>query len=238
MKEVIETRQYNSHQIATAFHDAGSQYVVVFCHGFRGVAEGPNRLFVRAARKLAAKGVSSLRFDQYGSGNSEGDFRDSSFNDWIKTTRLITHDYLQRGYKVALFGQSMGAATVICVGADTPEVVAAVAWVPDPNVDEIELPDSGYDEEGGQLVQVSFWQEAHTANVAEKLHAITAPMYIVQCTDDEYVSPENRQAVQKNAQPNHHVETFSGYKHSAWTYNQAEDIIDRSVDFLVNSFQL
>jgi len=222
--------------IAVAHHDAGSKRVVLFCHGFRGTAIGPNRLFVSAARRLEAAGISSLRFDQFGSGDSDGDFIDSSFDDWIATTRSLTADFLGKGYAVALLGQSMGAATVIAVGAELPDIAAVVAWVPDPNVEDFEFPDAGYLEEGGQRVQAAYWQEAHDARVAERLAKLKAPALIVQCTDDEYVDAANRQAISDNALPHHTVVTYPGYGHSNWTYAQAEEVLTNSVNFIIESF--
>lgn len=233
----VQTKGYNGHIIATAFHNAGGKNVVVFCHGYRGMSVGPSRHFVRAAEKLARQGISSLRFDQYGSGNSEGDFYNSSFNDWVVTTKTIVDDYIGQGYRVALFGQSMGGATVICVGADTPALAAMVAWVPDPNVDTFRDLKSEFIEEGGQRVKVAYWLEAHEARVADKLRSIKAPAYIVLCTADEYVDQQNRDAITNNAQSNHQVDIFDGYPHSSWNYDQADDIVNKSVDFLVRSFK-
>lgn len=79
MKEITQDQNFNGHRIATAFHDANTKSIVIFCHGYRGTNAGPNRFFVTVAHQLAEQGISSLRFDQYGSGNSEGDFFDSSF---------------------------------------------------------------------------------------------------------------------------------------------------------------
>lgn len=233
MEEIIQNQNFNGHRVATAFHDADSKSIVIFCHGYRGTSAGPNRFFVTAARQLAKQGISSLRFDQYGSGNSEGDFFDSSFIDWIETTKVISENYLKQGYRVALFGQSMGGAIVMVVGSELPNLSAIVAWSPDPNVDKFVAPENGIIEESGQIVQVRFWQEAHDAKVADKLSSIKTPMYIVQCTADEYVDEQNRNAIYKNAQPNHKVENFEGYSHSKWTYEQSKEIIDRSVNFLV-----
>lgn len=233
MKEITQNQNFNGHLISTAFHDADSKSIVIFCHGYRGTNAGPNRFFVTAARQLAKQGISSLRFDQYGSGNSEGDFFDSSFLDWIKTTKAVAEDYLNQGYKVALFGQSMGGAAVIAVGLELPNLSAIVAWSPDPNIEKFIAPENGIIEESGQIVQARFWQEAHDVKVADKLSSIKIQMYIVQCTADEYVDDQNRNAIAENAQPNHKVENFEGYSHSKWTFAQAKEIIDRSVNFLV-----
>lgn len=230
-----QTRKYNGHDIATAFHDARSNKIVIFCHGYRGTSVGPSRFFVRTANILLESGISSLRFDQYGSGNSEGDFYDSSFVDWVDTVKAIAADYLAEGYKVALFGQSMGGAAVISAGSEMPDISSIVAWVPDPNVETFVYPDSGYIEEGGQRVKANYWQEAHDKNVAERLARVNAPTYIVQCTADEYVDEQNRKAIIKNAQTGHVIDNFEGYVHSRWTYDQAEEIIKKSVGFIVES---
>jgi len=235
--ESTQTRKYNGHDIATVFHDTNSKDIVIFCHGYRSSTIGPNRFFVRAARKLAEHNISSLRFDQYGSGNSEGDFFDSSFADWVATTKVIAQDYLDIGYRVALLGQSMGGSTVIVAASELSALTSMVAWVPDASVDEFQTPESGVIEESGEIVTASYWQEAHDVNVGERLLRIEAPSYIVQCTADEYVNQMNRDVLTRNAQPQHMVDKFDGYTHSSWTYRQSEDIIAKSVDFLVRSFK-
>lgn len=233
---MLKTEEYNGHKIAIALNDCGNKKIVIFCHGYRGTSVGPSRFFVRATDKLAKAGISSLRFDQFGSGNSEGDFFISSFNDWLATTKEIAKSYLEQGFQVALFGQSMGGVTVLGVGAELPELNAIVAWVPDPNVEDFNQPQNGYIEEGGQRVQASYWKEAHEAKIASQLPRVKAPTYIVQCTNDEYIDKQNRDAISNNAQTHHKIENFEGYSHSSWTYDQAEEIINKSVDFVAKSF--
>jgi len=217
--------------IACARHEAAGAMTVIFCHGFRGEKTGPNRAFVRAARLLAASGIPSLRFDQYGSGDSDGDFLESRFDDWVATIDSLARQQLERGQRVALFGQSMGASAVICAAAGLP-VEAVVAWVPDANIDEFVPGSNGYVEEGGQRVGNLFWEQAYAADVAKHLTEISAPSYLVFGTADEYVSTENREALVSAAGPNVEIDVFDGYPHSAWTAEQADDIIRRSVGFL------
>ncbi len=230
--EIIETRRINNHQLNVVFQDAVEKKIVIFCHGFRGSSIGPNRLFVDIARELAKRNIGSLRFDQYCSGNSEGNWLHSSFNDWVITTKTIAQNYLGEGYRVALFGQSMGASTAICVAADLPQLTTFVAWVPDPNIDEYHPNGTGFAEEGGQRVQDAFWLEAHAANVPMKLGQATPSAYIVQCGQDEYVNTANRQSIISNALPQHTIDFFSEYSHSKWSYEQAQIVIKRSVDHL------
>lgn len=235
--ERVETREYNGNRIAIALHDTGSKDIVIFCHGYRSSSIGPNRLFVKVARSLAELGISSLRFDQYGSGNSEGDFLDSSFKDWVALTAEIAKDYLEQGYRVGLFGQSTGGSTVIAAASGVPEITAVVAWVPDPNIESFTPPKSGIIEEGGQIVRASFWQEAHDANLIDKFADITAPTYVVLCTADQYIDQRNRDALSAVAQPHHEIEIFEGYAHSPWTHEQSTGIVEKSVDFIKRSFE-
>jgi hypothetical protein len=130
----------------------------------------------------------------------------------------------------------MGGAAVIAASAAISELTATVAWVPDPNIDEFNPGADGFVEEGGQLVQNSFWQEAYDARVADLLRTIETPMYIVQCTADEFVDEANRSAISENAQPNHQIIILDGFRHSQWSYEQSETVIDRSVDFILKHF--
>jgi uncharacterized protein len=235
--ERMQFEEYNGHKLATIFHDGGGKKVVIFCHGFWGSFVGPGRHFVRTARLLAEQGVSSLRFDQYGSGSSEGDFKDSSFNDWVVTTEAIVRSYLEQGFQVALFGQSMGGTAAIVAAAEMTEVVAIVLWAPDPKINSPNPDPSGYDEAAGQIVQSSYWQEAHDARAADRLRLVQSPVYIVQCSEDKYVTPENQEAIARNAQPNHQVIMLNGYSHTNWPYKDALEIVNKSVDFLTQSFK-
>jgi len=235
--EIASIELINSHKIFQVFHDSGSKKIVIFCHGFRGTNVGPSMSFVNIARRLADEGISSLRFDQFCSGNSEGDFVDSSFIDWVKTTGSLVEKYRELGYEVGLFGQSMGGSTIIDVASSYPGAKVAVAWVPDPNVDEGDRRQDEVIEEGGQLIRGTYWLEARDEKIAEKLSHVHAPMYIVQCSDDEYVSTPNHQAITDNAQASHTVVMMDGYTHSSWTNQEFNEVIEKSVEFLVEQFR-
>ena len=131
----------------------------------------------------------------------------------------------------------MGGATVIDVASRVDGLIGVVAWVPDPNVEVFVWPESGVIEETGQIVKATYWQEAHDEKIADKLTKVQVPVYIVQCSEDEYVSEENRQAIIKNLKLNHKEITFNGYKYSDWTYAQADAVIRQTVEYLIARFQ-
>lgn len=234
--EACDMRRVNGHRLEVVTREVGNDSVVVFRHGFLGSSPGPNRLFVRAARQLADHGVSSLRFDQFGSGNSEGEHEESSFTDWCVTIKALVDAELDRGRRVALFGQSMGASASIVVSASQPRLTGLLAWVPDPNIDSVGFTANKILEEAGQLVRGRYWIEAREANVAERLGQVRCPAFIVQCEADALVDEANRQAIEKAAPPNHVIDTYAGLPHSAWTYQQSTAILQRSVGFLLSVF--
>jgi len=234
--EIIKFIEINNKKIATVINDAGSKNIVILCHGFRSTKIGPNRFFVKVARELEKQKISSLRFDQYGSGDSEGDFIDSRFNDWVKTTEEIINDYLSKGYKVSLLGQSMGGSLVLVVASHLGDKLeSVVAWVPDPSVDKLNVYGK-YMDEGGQRVDWDFWKQAHQANIVSCFKQITAPTYIVFCDKDEYVSAENQQALISVTQPHQKIEILKGHTHSSWAYDQASKVIQNTIHFLVSNF--
>jgi len=74
----------------------GARTAVVFVHGWSGYRCGPHRLFVNAARRLAADGIASLRFDLRGRGDSEGDAAatdlDGMIDDLLAAARFLRTD--------------------------------------------------------------------------------------------------------------------------------------------------
>ena len=236
--ELTQFETINNHKIATIFHDSGSKNIVIFCHGFRSSTIGPNRFFVRMARQLEKNGISSLRFDQYGSGNSEGDFINSSFNDWVKTIEILVQKYTKRGYKVALLGQSMGGAAVLVAGSNLQEIVSCiVAWVPDASIDAPNII-GDYHEESGQRVEWKFWIEAHSANIVKHFKNTVIPEYVFFADNDQYVSQENQNALRAVVQSTQKIEVLKGYTHSGWSYDEASSVINKSVEFIMQNFSI
>jgi pimeloyl-ACP methyl ester carboxylesterase len=184
--------------------DEATNQLLIMAHGFRGNSTGPARGFVDLERLLVADGIACLRFDQPGSGNSDGDFRESSFNLWVETIAELARRNLDAGRRVALLGQSMGASAAM-IAAGRPKlrdrIPALVLWVPDPKED-LQHPDEryatligevdGYVDEGGQRVRGAFWREAGRAGFYSALEAYPGAIHLVYGEDDVYVPPKTR----------------------------------------------
>lgn len=223
--------------IFTIFSDSEKKNVVICCHGFRGDTTGPNRLFVRLARKLEEKGISSLRFDQYGCGNSEGKFEDSSFNNWVETIINLAQKYIKSGYQVALMGQSMGGSGVIVAGSKLKDSISSiVAWTPGVMAQKPKTRGK-YMYESSQRVRWEYWIEAHSANIPECFKKLTVNTLVFFATKDEYVSLKDQKIIIKSVKPNQRIEILENEVHSKWSYEVSEKVIEKTANFFVSNFK-
>jgi uncharacterized protein len=95
---------------------------VVFFHGFTGDRMESHWLFVKFSRALALAGVASLRFDFFGSGESEGEFQQATLESEIADAEDAV-DFMRRegdigSNRLGLLGLSLGKT--IPRAAETP----------------------------------------------------------------------------------------------------------------------
>jgi uncharacterized protein len=92
---------------------------VVFFHGFTGDRMESHWIFIRCARALARKGVAALRFDFYGSGESDGEFREMTLTGEIADAMAaVNFMRKQKGVdaaRIGLCGLSLGGVVAACV---------------------------------------------------------------------------------------------------------------------------
>ena len=122
----------------------GPAPVVLLLHGFTGTRDelaipGTDEgVFSRTARLLAKAGYASLRVDFIGSGDSDGDFADTTFEgqiaDGLAALAFLQSDPRVRGDDIAIIGWSQGGlvATALAGRSDIPDAVALWAAVADP----------------------------------------------------------------------------------------------------------
>jgi uncharacterized protein len=92
---------------------------VVFFHGFTGDRMESHWIFIKCARALARRSIASLRFDFYGSGESEGGFREMTLSGEISDALDAVKFFRGRkgidSRRLGLAGLSMGGAVAACV---------------------------------------------------------------------------------------------------------------------------
>lgn len=202
--------------------------IVIMSHGFRGSNVGPARQFVDFQRILNKEGYFVLRFDQPNSANSDGDYVDSSFNEWINTIVYFAKKYIDQGYKASLLGQSMGATASIAATNNLyikDKISCILLWVP--GIDDAYF-EGEYEkvlEEGGQKYIGKFWEEALQANTLNCLKKYKGGIHLVYGEKDRYISQKLRErfleVVKKKGES---YIVLKGQDHSPWEYNLVQKV--------------
>lgn len=202
--------------------------IVIMAHGFRGNNTGPARQFVDFQRLLNKEGFSVLRIDLPNSGNSDGDYLDVSYDEWVNTIVYFARKYLNQDYKVTLLGQSMGAAATVIATSKQElrnKIPCILLWVPGVNDGDFKGEYHEIFEEAGQKYRGKFWIEAHNANFFKCLEEYKGGMHVVYGEKDRYISPDLRDKVIKLVKEK--GQTFivlKGQDHSPWEYDLVQEV--------------
>lgn len=219
--------------------DIPQKKIVIMSHGFRSSSIGPARTFVNFEKFLLKKGFSVLRFDQPNSGNSEGDYIDSSFNEWVDTTTHFAEKYLNKNYKVSLLGQSMGATVTMVVASKKKledKIPCIILWVPGPGTDFNKSANVIYEEEG-QKYKGTFWQEAKDVNFFKCLDKYKGGIHLVYGEEDRYISKKLREKVIKKIKnKNQEVMILSKQNHSPWSFDVCQFVFKKELEFIKKYF--
>lgn len=98
--------------------DSGGSFpTIVFLHGFTVWKTGPQRLYEEFAREAVKEGFCVIRFDFYGTGESEGEFYEMTIGSEMKETGAIFAWARKQPYvdkdNIFLGGHSMGALVAV-----------------------------------------------------------------------------------------------------------------------------
>jgi len=105
---------------------------LVFCNPLFEEHKSSHRAMVETARAFCRRGLSVLRFDYRGCGDSEGRFSDFRPSDWLEDIRNVT-DFLvgETGNPpLGLLGLRLGGAMALAAAGADPRVHFTVAWEP------------------------------------------------------------------------------------------------------------
>lgn len=114
---------------------------ILILHGFTGDRDGQKTPYFRegylryASQRWAEAGIASLRIDFMGSGDSSGDYADTTLESQIEEAREALN-YLKNtgqvnGRKISLLGHSQGGIVASAVAASPPFPLASVVlWNP------------------------------------------------------------------------------------------------------------
>jgi uncharacterized protein len=171
---------------------------VVFFHGFTGDRMESHWMFVKCARALAAEGIAALRFDFYGSGESDGAFREVTLLGEIADAKCAVNFFRkQKGIdanRLGLCGLSMGGAVAATIAA-WAKARALVLWSALAHPAELrELAErntrplaGGLREYNSHEVSMRFLQSVEKVRPLAAIRRFTAPTLIIHPEKDEHL---------------------------------------------------
>lgn len=173
--------------------------VVVIYHGFCGSRIGPQFIFVRLARELANQGIASVRFDFYGSGESDGVYSDMTLSSEIGEAKFIYEwlnhlEYIDKNNKFML-GLSMGGLITSLIAPYYEDLNSIILWSPAGNmlqvaeesVKNVHYADNGCADIDGLLINKEFINDIKKYDVYNTAEKYKKSALIIHGTKDEVV---------------------------------------------------
>jgi len=216
--KLVELKHRN-YYIRGLHHLNGSKKIVIFLHGFTGNKNEANFSFSRQAKLFDKNNIDSIRFDYYGSGDSDGQFEDMDFDDLIIQGNKIIDYVKSLDYEeIYLEGMSMGGALAIKLA--NPTIAKLILISPAINMLELTtnifnnsliLPNSNADLKSLELSK-KFFESVKNVDLFENVTQLVIPTIIIQGTKDEAVPYENALIVNKKI-TNSKLVTVNGCDH-------------------------
>lgn len=170
--------------------------ICIIFHGFTGCNTGTKFSYVQLSRMLEEYGIGTLRMDFLGTGESDLNFRDMTFDDELSCARIILEEVLKMPTttSVYLLGHSMGGALAselaklypndiqkMCLWAPAFQLPEAVEYLKGTNV----IADY-YDHNGFEISNL-FVEDIVSRDFYKDLNTYKNQLMIIHGTEDKTV---------------------------------------------------
>jgi uncharacterized protein len=222
---------------------AGSRRVpgVVFFHGFTGDRMESHWLFVKCARALERAGMASLRFDFFGSGESEGTFREATLQSEISDARAAVEFFRRQpgvdGNRLGICGLSLGGA-IAAVVAGPSRARALVLWSALAHPRELRrlaelrtrpLP-NGSREYNAHEISARFLDNLEKVRPLESIRRFRAPTLIIHPEKDEHLPLDHPESYYRSAGAARKEKVIiTGADHTFTSLDWEREVIARTV---------
>ena len=175
---------------------------VIVCHGFGGSKD--RQWIADMCNALAYDGITGVRFDFSGNGESQGSFEDMSYLKEVKDLQSCMDALEAQGYTIlGVVGHSMGATVSLLTAAYDKRIKAVVniAGVANPaNETHIAFATQFYETAFAKPVpSTAFVAQLHELDVMAAVSSITAPLLTIHGDADQLVPLEEGKAIHNAA---------------------------------------
>lgn len=202
-KTIVEYQEIKtSRGILRGFYthpERNQKNIVVMFHGYTGHKNENGFMFKSLSLKLSEIGLASLRFDFMGSGDSDGDFKDMTFDTEINDAKEIIKRALElnNNKPIILMGFSFGGAISAYLSYEYMDHIEKLVLLsPAANMKLIAestfnnpLNDGNVDM-GGYLLNINFLHSFDNVDFYRNVDKFTKPVLIVHGTSDLAVPVE------------------------------------------------
>lgn len=217
---------------------------VVLFHGFTGDRMESHWLFVKCSRALAQAGIASLRFDFFGSGESEGEFREATLATEIADAEDAASFFRsQNGLdpeRIGLLGLSLGGA-VAALTAERLRARALVLWSAVAHFPRLHaiaailtrpLGDGGARDYGGHEISPRFLEAAAQLDPLAGAARFHGPTLVIHPERDEHLPLDHPGAYfRASAAPVKEIIVVAGADHTYSSLAWEREVIGRTVEW-------
>lgn len=194
----------------------------VFSHGFTGYGVESDRIFIDVSNALARLGYPSLLFDYRGSGYSDLGFEDVTFDTELTDLNKVI-DFgknLYPGFKIALWGVSLGSAVSAVVASRRSDVKLMILWCLSADLYNRYLKrlgsgifEKGFTYDKGFKVKLDFLESLKNHDVFEAIKQSEIPCLLVHGNADTVASIELSRTAHRIAPDNTYLFEIEGGNH-------------------------
>jgi len=224
--------------------------IITLCHGFSTSKDG--RTCSRLEALLNRKGISTLRFDFFGHGESEGKFEDITLSEAVNDVHKAIHVLKDSGYsKIGLVGSSFGGFASLIAASQLHELILLALKSPvsdylglliarDQDIDIPRWEKTGFisviGSDGQSLnLNYSFYIDAESIKSYEAIKKIKIPTLIVHGDMDKTV-PIEQSIKCTHLLEDCRLEVIEGADHTYTQPRHFERMLSLIVDFIIDKF--
>ena len=242
--EYVEIVKRNGKKLRGFHHKASDDSVIIMFHGFTGCQPGPHFMFHKLSRKLNEVNISALRFDFFGSGESDGEFEEMTFLKEVEDAEDILDFSLQLGYRnIVILGLSMGGAVASYLAEKRAKDLEGVILLS--AVGDFSIFSSKYDTEnakkmldkygkidiGGLYLSKDFIDEILNIVTYDKIEKFKGPVLIIHGDKDEVVPIEQAYKYKEILGDRAYLSIIKGADHTYNTKAWEDEVFNLVIKF-------
>ncbi len=216
--------------------------IIIFAHSFKGDKDS-DYIAVDFAKHISNKGYALIRFDCFGTGESEGNFEDSSIITQIEDLQDVIKYAKSLGYlDICLIGLSMG--TSVSIMAYDNSIKCVILWSPvfshlslfERYREEVYTKgraiDGSYITKKKFIIGKKMLDSFKDIEISSNLAKIRCPLLAIIGSEDRNISEKRAQEFMKMIPSGNKLEVIQGGDHDFLIKKAKKKVIELSADFI------